>query len=73
MGKRFDIPEPPLTPPEPAVMGHCAYCGDEIYAGNPVYRCDEGRVHVECVLSHIRDTMSRREIAARCGYREGIA
>ena len=70
---KYDIPEPSFTPPEPETVCRCAYCGDEIYAGNLVYRCDEGTVHADCVLQHIHDTMSRSEIANLCGYREGIA
>lgn len=73
MSGKYQIPEPSLTPPEPKVIDHCAYCGDEIYSGNPVYICDEGRVHADCVLQHIHDNMSRREIATSCGYREEIA
>ena len=68
-----DIPEPSMEPPEPKVIDHCAYCGDEIYSGNPVYLCDEGMVHVDCALGHIEQAMSLGEIAALCGYRYGIA
>lgn len=73
-----DIPEPSMEPPEPKVIDHCAYCGDEIYSGNPVYICDDGRVHAECVLQYIamahhNDSKICREIATSCGYREEIA
>ena len=73
MNRLYDIPELPLEPPEDVEVGKCACCGGEIYAGNPVYICDEGRVHADCVLQHIHDNMSRREIATSCGYREEIA
>lgn len=66
-------PELPLEPPEDKIIGYCARCGGEIYAGNPVYLCDEGMVHVDCVLEHIEEVMSRQEIASLCGYRSGIA
>lgn len=69
----YDIPEPPLEPPEAEPVCRCAYCGDEIYEGNRVYRCDEGTLHAECVLGHIAEVLSRAEIAVRCGYREGVA
>lgn len=68
-----DIPELPLEPPEDVEVGKCACCGGEIYAGNPVYRCDEGMIHPGCVLQHIAEGMSSREIASLCGYREGVA
>ena len=66
-------PELPLEPPEDKIIGYCAQCGGEIYAGNPVYLCDEGMVHVDCVLEHIEQAMSRQEIASLCGYRSRIA
>lgn len=73
MRRLYDIPEPSLTPPEPETVCRCAYCGEEVYAGNRVFRCDEGTVHYECVLQHIHDNMSRSEIAERCGYVEAVA
>lgn len=73
MNRLYDIPEPSLTPPEPETVCRCAYCGEEVYAGNRVFRCDEGTVHYKCVLQHIAEVMDKAEIASRCGYREGVA
>lgn len=43
-----DIPEPPLLPPEPETACYCAWCGDEIYAGELAYTGAAGLLHPEC-------------------------
>lgn len=66
------LKEPSLLPPEPKVVGTCVWCeGDittgDIAAGN-VRRCDEGRVHLECVPGHICHVLSADQLADLCGY-----
>lgn len=41
------IPEPPLDPPEPELIGYCAECHEPIYAGNSYYEVDD-EVIEEC-------------------------
>ena len=69
----YDAPEPSLQPPEPETVCSCAFCGDEIYAGNHVFRCEKGTMHFECALPYLQENMSVEMIAACCGLREGIA
>ena len=68
-----EIPERPLTPPEPEERGKCAWCGGEIYAGNRIYTGDEGLIHRECILPLMVERRGVGYLAAACGYGEVIA
>lgn len=48
-------PEPPLEPPEDVIVGHCAYCGGEIYEGDTVYRIDSDLIHEDCLYDFAKD------------------
>ena len=66
-------PEPPLEPPEPRLRGRCAWCGEEIYAGNRIFTGDAGQVHCGCMVPLAADRLGAEFIAAQCGYREELA
>ena len=67
------IPELPLEPPEPQLIGYCLQCGGEIYAGESHYDGSGGLVHGDCMVEFVLDRVSVPELAARMGYRIKIA
>lgn len=68
----MDIPELPLEPPEPGLLGYCLQCGGEIYAGKSHYNGSGGLVHEDCMGDYILDCVGVPELAARMGYRIAI-
>lgn len=67
------VHELPLEPPDPAVKGRCDWCGDEIYEGEITFTGDEGRVHLECLLPLLEESLGAEYLAELCGYEEGVA
>lgn len=48
---------------EPAVIGKCAHCQEEVREGEEAFVCDTVLVHAECMLEYVSDTYSVDEIA----------
>ena len=48
---------------EPAVIGKCAHCQEEVREGEEAFVCDTVLVHQECMLEYVSDTYSVDEIA----------
>lgn len=48
---------------EPAVIGTCAHCQEEVREGEEAFACDTVLVHAECMLEYVSDTYSVDEIA----------
>lgn len=67
------VRELPLEPADPVVKGRCDWCGDEIYEGEITFSGDEGRVHLECLLPLLEETLGAEYLAELCGYEEGVA
>lgn len=65
--------DPALEPAAPEVRGRCVWCGDELYEGELCFSGDEGRVHFECLLPLLEESLGAEYLAELCGYEEGIA
>lgn len=48
---------------EPAAIGTCAHCQEEVREGEEAFVCDTVLVHAECMLEYVFDTYSVDEIA----------
>lgn len=48
---------------EPAVIGTCSYCREEVRENEEAFVCDTVLVHKECLLEYVSDTYSVDEIA----------
>lgn len=49
MGFPYQMPEPPLDPPEPRVVCDCDMCGEEICEGNYAYRINDSIICQFCI------------------------
>ena len=45
----YNIPEPPLDPPEDVVFATCDHCGGEIYEGEEYYYIDGQYICEDCL------------------------
>ena len=52
MGFYPRIPEQRLDPPEPAVVGSCKYCREDICAGDEIIELSGDHYHLECFQDH---------------------
>lgn len=66
--RNWDIPEPPVSPPEEESLGYCAACGDEIYSGDTIYETPDGYIHAECLEEYLQEHVSIEQIAECLGY-----
>ena len=59
-----DIPERPLEPREPVIVGTCAACGDPIYAGSSYRQDDTYMLHDDpvCLAEWLKANWPVREI-----------
>lgn len=61
-----NTPEPSLEPNDPAVIGYCFSCGEEIYENEHWFSVDEGKVHgpnCDCLFYYLKETCSVKLIA----------
>lgn len=51
----------------------CAWCGEELYAGQRAFVVEDGGcIHPECLAAYLADAMDPAYLAALCGYEEVI-
>lgn len=53
----FNIPEPPLEPPEPVIVGYCSKCKGEIYQDEPMVYEDGKRMCVDCFRNRVQELL----------------
>ena len=65
------LPLTDLQDEEP--VGYCAWCGEEIYHTDKVYRGAKGMVHEECLLDFLLEDAGLDIIAEELGYPRATA
>lgn len=63
----FNIPERPLEPPDPAIVGYCSKCKGEIYQYEPTVFEDGKRMCIDCYHRKVEDLLrTSPAIVAEC-------
>lgn len=50
------------------VIDVCKYCGGEIYASDPIYESEVGRIHEECMESYLLEKFGVERLAYLCDW-----
>ncbi len=67
--------EPALEPSEPEVVGHCAACGEPIYAGEAFFADETDMLHNDetCLWEWMRANMTAQFVGEAVGMERRIA
>lgn len=68
---RYDGEDAPLRS-DTCPPSCCAYCGDELQAGEVIYELGDERVHDECFLEYAEDAFTPGYLALCLGYTKKV-